>query len=124
MYIAYHIPSEGATSRTIAALNMIGEILFSPFRTSDPRAGELVFVEGIWGGANARKIRASCNLVRASKGELRSSRFEDSIYTQVDLLRSKLVNQDELDRARNNLRAQLVYELDRPSRVAGTLGFY
>ncbi len=49
---------------------------------------------------------------------------EDSIYAQLDLLRSKLVSTEELDRVRNNLRAQLVYELDRPSRVAGTLGFY
>lgn len=47
----------------------------------------------------------------------------DSIYSQLDELRSILASPDELERVRNNLRAHLVFDLDRPSRVAGTLGF-
>ena len=31
---------------------------------------------------------------------------------------------EELDRVRNNLRADLVYGLDRPARVAGSIGYY
>jgi predicted Zn-dependent peptidase len=42
----------------------------------------------------------------------------------LERLRNKLVTPEELDRVRNNLRADLVYGLDRPSRMAGSIGYY
>src|SRR5690606_2483280 len=48
----------------------------------------------------------------------------DTVYSQLQRLTAELIPAAELDRARNNLRSEMIYRLDRPSRIAGSLGSY
>ncbi len=123
--IGFHAPSARADLESMAALNMIGELLFSESgRLTRELKNNLSMVEGIWGGMDMRKDPSLFTVNARVKKGYTLEQVRDSIYTQLEQLRNKLVAPEELDRARNNLRADLVYRLDRPSRVAGSIGYY
>jgi zinc protease len=84
----------------------------------------LSMVEGISGGMDMRKDPSLFTVTARVKKGHTLEQVRDSIYTQLEQLRTKTVTPEELDRVRNNLRADLVYRLDRPSRMAGSIGSY
>lgn len=125
MYIAYHIPSIKNDFEGFAALNMINEILLSRSgRLTRLLKNKMSLVEAIWSDAELRKDPGLVTIGARLKRGVAMEQVRDSIYSQLEVLRSKLVSQEELARACNNLRAQMVFRLDRPSHFAGTLGFY
>lgn len=125
IYIGFHTPSARADLESVAALNMIGELLFSESgRLTRELRNNLAMVEGIWGGMDMRKDPSLFTAAARVKKGYTLEQVRDSIYTQLERLRTKLVTPEELDRVRNNLRADLVYGLDRPARVAGSIGYY
>ena len=125
IYIGFHAPSARADLESVAALNMIGELLFSESgRLTRELKNNLSMVEGIWGGMDMRKDPSLFTAAARVKKGYTLEQVRDSIYTQLERLRTKLVTPEELDRVRNNLRADLVYGLDRPARVAGSIGYY
>jgi len=123
--IGFHAPSARTDLESVAALNMIGELLFSGSgRLTRELKNNLSMVEGIWGGMDMRKDPSLFRVTARLKKGVTLGQVRDSIYTQLERLRTKLVTPEELDRVRNNLRADLVYRLDRPSRMAGSIGSY
>jgi zinc protease len=123
--IGFHAPSSRTDLESVAALNMLGELLFSESgRLTRELKNNLSMVEGIWGGMDMRKDPSLFTATARVKKGYTLEQVRDSIYMQLEQLRTKLVTPEELDRVRNNLRANLVYRLDRPSRVAGSTGYY
>jgi zinc protease len=122
--IGFHAPSARTNLEGVAALSMIGELLFSESgRLTRELRNNLAMVEGIWGGMEMRKDPSLFTITARVKKDYTLEQVRDSIYAQLEQLRNKLVTPEELDRVRNNLRADLVYNLDRPSRVAGSIGY-
>jgi zinc protease len=123
--VGYHAPSTRTDLESVAALNMIGELLFSESgRLTRKLRNDLSLVEGIWGGMDMRKDPSLFTVSARLKQGVTLEQVRDSIYTQLEQLKTKLVTPEELDRVRNNLRADMVYRLDRPSRIAGSIGYY
>ncbi|MCC6963810.1 MAG: insulinase family protein [candidate division Zixibacteria bacterium] len=123
--IGYHIGSARDNLEDLAAMNLINQVLFGQSgRLTKRLRDELALVESVWGNADMRKdpslTAISARLRRgASLNEVR-----DTIYGQLQRLTTELIPAAELDRARNNLRSEMIYRLDRPSRIAGSLGSY
>ncbi|TFH65645.1 MAG: insulinase family protein, partial [Candidatus Zixiibacteriota bacterium] len=125
IHMGFHAPSARADLENVAALNMIVALLFSESgRLIRELRNNLAMVEGIWGGMDMRKDPSLFTVTARLKKGYTLEQVRDSIYTQLEQLRTKLVTPEELDRVRNNLRADLVYRLDRPARVAGSIGYY
>ncbi len=123
--IGFHVPSAMADLESVAALNMIDELLFSASgRLTRELKNNLSMVEDIAGEMDMRKDPSLFTVTARVKKGFTLEQVRDSIYRQLDQLRTKLVAPEELDRVRNNLRANLVYRLDRPSRIAGSIGYY
>ncbi len=123
--IAFHAPSARDDLENVAALDMIGELLFSESgRLTRDLKNNLAMVEGIWGGIDVRKDPSLFTITARVRTGYTLEQVRDSIYAQLELLRKDLVAPEQLDRVRNNMRADLVYRLDRPARVASSLGSY
>jgi zinc protease len=125
LQIGFHAPSARNDLESVAALNMIGQLLFSESgRLTRELKNNLSMVEGISGGMDMRKDPSLFTVTARVKKGYTLEQVRDSIYTQLEQLRTKTVTPEELDRVRNNLRADLVYRLDRPSRMASSIGSY
>jgi zinc protease len=123
--IAYHTPTARDNFETTATLNVINELLFSRSgRLTKLLKNTLSLVESIDGSNQMHKDPTLETInVRLKRGGS-IERVRDSIYSAIEILKNTSVSTEELDRARNNLRAQMIYQLDRPSRIAGSIGFY
>jgi zinc protease len=123
--IAFHAPSTRNDFENVAALNMVGQLLFSESgRITRELRNDLSMVEGISGGMDMRKDPSLFSVTARLKKGFTLEQVRDSILVRLDQIRAKLVAPEELDRVRNNLRADLVYGLDRPSRVASSIGYF
>jgi predicted Zn-dependent peptidase len=123
--IAFHVPSIRDDFESVAAMLMINEILFSNSgRLTRLLKNQMSLVEGVWGYSEWRKDPSLESISARIKRGVPLEQVRDSIYSQLDLLRTKLVTPEELERARNNIRAQMVYELDRPAHIAGSVGYF
>lgn len=123
--LAFHAPSSRDNLENVAALSMIEHLLFSASgRLTRSLKNDLAMVEEIGGGIDWRKDPSLFTVSARLKKGFTFQQVRDSIMAGFEQLRARLVTPEELDRARNNLRAELVYNLDRPSRMAGTIGFY
>ncbi len=121
--IAFHVSSPLQDFEAFAAMNLINEVLFSKSgRLTRILKNSMALVESVSGDAELRKDPGleviSARLRKgASLNEVR-----DTIYNHLLQLSTKAISDDELDRARNNLRARMIYGLDSPSRIASSLG--
>ncbi len=123
--MAFHTGAPGTDLETHAALNLINEVLFSKSgRLTTLLKNELALVESVSGDAELRKDPGLQVIAARMRRGVAIDEVRDSIYSQLNLLGKELIPEDELDRARNNLRAQMIYRLDRPSRIASSLGVY
>ncbi|MCK4857502.1 MAG: insulinase family protein [candidate division Zixibacteria bacterium] len=123
--IGYHAPSIQSDFTSLATLRLINEILFSRSgRLSRLLINELSLVESIYGDLNVRKDPGLLVIGARLHGDVSPAEVRDSVYSQLELLKTVPISTEELTRACNNLRAQMIYFLDRPARVAGAVGFY
>jgi zinc protease len=123
--MAFHAPSSRDNLESVASLAMLDQLLLSPSgRLTRELRNDLAMVEQINGGVDWRKDPSLFSVAARLRKGFTFDQARDTIMARLEALRSKLVTPEELDRVRNNLRAELVYNLDRPSRMAGTIGFY
>jgi predicted Zn-dependent peptidase len=103
---------------------VIEELLFSDSgRLTRLLKNELSLVESLGSDVNMRKDPGLVVLSARLRRGVGLESVRDSIYSQLELLKTTPVGRQELRRAVNNLRAQMIYRLDRPARVAGRIGF-
>lgn len=125
LLIGYHIPSIKSDLQSVAALEMIQQILFSGSgRLTRLLRNKMSLVESLRGDVNVRKDPGLFVVSARLRRGVELERVADSVYSQIALLTTQPVSTADMKRAVNNLRAQMVYRLDRPARVAGSIGFY
>ena len=125
LQLAYHGGASGSDLPRLAILQIIAEILCSRSgRLTQVLQNQLSLVESIGADAELKKDPAlfTINARLTSTAKLRN--VTDTILAQLELLQQEPVSNDELTRARNGRRTQLIYWLERPAGVAGSLGYY
>lgn len=122
LLLAYHVPA-ASDLETMAALNIINQILFSQSGTlTNKLKKELALVESVDGQAEMRKDPGLESISARMRRGASMDQVRDSIYAELSRMGSVPISAEDLSRACNNLRAQFVYRLDRPSRIASSLG--
>ncbi len=125
LLIGYHGPDINVETNDFAALKIIAKILFlRSGRLTKMLYQDLQLVDRIWGNMEDQKdpglFMISANL---KKGES-IDRVKSVIFDQIQRLRDEPVTENELQKAKNSLKADLLYRLNRPHAVAGTIGFF
>lgn len=123
--IGFHAPAPRQDFAAVAALQLINHLLFSKSgRLTQRLKNDLALVESVFGNLELGKDPSLQTIsVRLKRGAT-FEQVRDTIFHHLQLLATEPVSPEELDRARNNLRAQMIYRLDRPSSVASSLGHY
>jgi predicted Zn-dependent peptidase len=125
LMIGYHTGTDCSHLQRMAALQVINHVLFA-------RSGRLTrlldtkmsLVEAISAEVELKKDPGLFEITAKLVDEGDIEQVRDSILSQMSLLRDEAISPDELNRAGNNLRADMIYDLNRPAAVAGYLGFY
>ena len=124
LLIGYHGPDISVETNDFASLKIISKVLFL-------RSGRLY-----------RKLYQDLQLVDRIRGEMEENKdpglfvisahlkrgktldqVKSVIFDEIDQLREEPVTETELQKAKNSLKADLLYRLNRPHAVAGTMGF-
>ncbi len=123
MRIAFHISTARSDFESLAALNLINEVLFSKSgRLTSLLKNELALVESVGGDAEMRKDPGLQVVATRLRRGANLAEVRDSIYNHLRQVGAQPISTEELDRARNNLRARMIYGLNSPSRIAGSVG--
>lgn len=121
--IAYHVNAAHSDFEGFAAMNLINEVLFSNSgRLTSLLKNQLALVESIDGGADMRKDPGLQSVSARLRRGANLAEVRDTIYSYLRQVSAQPISSEELDRARNNLRARMIYSLNSPSRIASSLG--
>ena len=124
LLIGYHGPNINVETNDFAALKIISKVLFlRSGRLTKRLYQDLQLADSISGKMEDNKdpglFVISANL---KKGKT-IDEVKSVIFDQVEKLREKPVTEHELQKAKNSLKADLLYRLNRPHAVSGTIGF-
>lgn len=123
--VAYHIPSANQDFKSLAAMNLINEVLFSKSgRLTQILKSNLELVESVRGEGEMRKDPSVQTISARLRKGASLSEVRDTIYSELRQISITPISAEELDRARNNLRARMIYGLNSPSRIASSLGVH
>jgi zinc protease len=119
LMIGYHAPAFSTTSVDSAALDLIGQLLFSE---SAPLYQELVvakqWVDTIGGGPELSRDPSLFAILARVKSEDLVPKVKETIDRYVQQLASQPVDQQRLDRIKSHLRYDFALGLDTPGNVA------
>jgi zinc protease len=119
MMIGYHIPAFSATSPDSAALELIGQLLFSE---SAPLFQELVvknqWVDFIQGGPDTSRDAGLFTIIGRAKSDDLVPKVKATIDRYVRQLQSTPADPKQLDRIKSHLRYGFALGLDTPGNVA------
>lgn len=123
--IAYHGPDLNFHDKDLLALQVLARMMFGEGgRLNTLLKDDLGLVDRI----NAEYEGMKDPGLFVIDLTLRDPKNRDStlriIYDGFDKIRKGQVSADELTRTVNELKAEYVFRLDRPARIAGTLGYY
>lgn len=124
LLIGYHGPDVNVENNDFAALKIISKVLFlRSGRLTKKLYQDLQLVDRIRGDMEENKdpglFVVSANLKRGKSPD----EVKTVIFDQIEKLRQQPVTENELQKAKNSLKADLLYRLNRPHAVAGTIGF-
>jgi zinc protease len=124
LLIGYHGPDINVETNDFAALKIIAKVLFlRSGRLYKKLYQDLQLVDRIRGDMEENKdpglFVISAHLKRGKPLE----QVKSVIFDEIEQLRERPVTETELQKAKNSLKADLLYRLDRPHPVAGTIGF-
>lgn len=123
--LAWHTGAAGYDLERLAALQLLSDILCSRSgRLTGLLKNNLGWVETI--RADAQMMKDPGLFVISARISERGGLeiVTDSLLAELNSLGETPVTAAELTRARNNRRARLIYRLERPAGVAGSLGYY
>ena len=124
LLIGYHGPNANVQTNDLAALKIISKILFlGSGRLTKKLYQDLQLVDQIWGEIEEHKDPGLFVISANLKRDKSMDEVKSIIFDQVDKLREEPVPQKELEKAKNSLKADLLYRLDHPHPIAGTIGF-
>jgi zinc protease len=124
LLIGYHGPNANALTNDFAALKIISKILFlGSGRLNKKLYQNLQLVDQIWGEIEENKDPGLFVINANLKKDKSIDQVKSIIFEEVEKLREEPVTEKELEKAKNSLKADLLYQLDRPHAIAGTIGF-
>jgi zinc protease len=119
MIVGYHIPAFSTTKVDSAALDLVGQLLFSE---SSPLFQELVvqkqWVDFVQGGPNLNRDPSQFLIFARVKSEDLVPQVKEAIDRHVKLLQNEPVDPKRLDRIKSHLRYGFALGLDTPGDVA------
>ena len=125
LYIGYHVPGFDATSRDIAALDVLGEAIFSQI---SPLFRKLVLeearVETLAGGAQFHRDPTLFTIMARLRdpGDLAS--VEQEIYRAITVAAEKPIDPQQLADIKSHMRYSFATSLDSTNAVARALGTF
>jgi zinc protease len=119
LLVGYHVPGFSPTSVDPAALDLVGQLLFSE---SAPLYQELVvekqWVDFIGGGPDFSRDPSLFTVVSRVKSEDLVPKVKETVDRYVQQLATQPVDQQRLDRIKSHLRYAFALGLDTPGSVA------
>jgi zinc protease len=124
LLIGYHGSDINVETNDFAALKIISKVLFlRSGRLTRKLYQDLQLVDQIWGDMEENKDPGLFVISANLKKEKPLDEVKAVIFDQIEKLREEPVTENELQKAKNSLKADLLYRLNRPHAVAGTIGF-
>ena len=124
LLIGYHGPNINVETNDFAALKIISKVLFlRSGRLTKKLYQDLQLVDQIWGNMEENKDPGLFVISANLKKEKSLDQAKSVIFDEIEQLRDEPVTENELQKAKNSLKADLLYRLNRPHAVAGTIGF-
>lgn len=124
LLIGYHGPDISVETNDFAALKIISKVLFlRSGRLTKKLYQDLQLVDRIWGNMEEQKDPGLFVISANLKKEKSLDQVKSVVFDEVEKLREEPVTANELQKAKNSLKADLLYRLNRPHAVAGTIGF-
>lgn len=121
--IGYKTFDPGENLEAYAAVRLFNEMLFAESgKATTLLKRELDLVESIRDEFNLSKDPGLNSIRIRMKRGVDPDTATDTLFTLIESVINQEDEPEALERARNNLRANMIYRLNRPSRVAGTLG--
>jgi len=125
LLIAFHGPHFGIEDYDFCALKLISRILFmSSGRTTKKLYKDLQLVERISGNMEENKDPGLFTIRTSLKKGKSLDEVKSIIYEELNKLKTEPVSERELDKAKNSVKAELIYRLNVPLSVAWTIGHY
>lgn len=124
LLIGYHGPNINVKTNDFAALKTISKVLFlRSGRLTKKLYQDLQLVDRIWGNMEENKDPGLFLISADLKKGKSLDQVKSIIFEEVEKLRQEPATEGELQKAKNALMADLLYRLNRPHAVAGTIGF-
>jgi zinc protease len=125
LIIGYHGPRFDNMSDDFCALKLIAEILFlESGRLTKRLRTDLQLVDRVSGEMQEQKDPGLFTVSASLKKGKSIQEVEDIIYQELQKLQGQPVSETELTKAKNSLKAQMYYRLNRPFSVASAIGHY
>ena len=125
MIIGYHGPRFDIMSDDFCALRLIAEILFlESGRLTKKLQTDLQMVDRVSGRMESNKDPGLFTISARLKRGQSLQEVKEIIFGELERLKREMVNERELTKAKNSLKASMFYRLNRPYRVASTIGHY
>lgn len=123
--LAYHTGAPGKDLQRSAVLQMIARILTSRSgRLTRKLKDDLAWVQSVRADAQFSKDPGLFTIDARLSDGIDLQAVTDTILALLTKLSQDTVSTEEVDRARNSLRADMIYRLERPAGIAGSLGYY
>jgi zinc protease len=125
LIIGYHGPKFDITSDDFCALNLIAEILFlKSGRLTKRLYTDLQMVDYVYGNMNENKDPGMFTISTNLKKGKSVQEVKDIIFEEIEKLKKEKVSDEELTKAKNSVKASMLYRLNRPYSVASMIGHY
>jgi zinc protease len=122
LIIGYHGPKFDIMSDDFCALKLIGEILFlKSGRLTKLLNTDMQLVDEISGEMQETKDPGLFTVSASLKKGISIAEVESLIFQEIDKLRKDKVSDQELTKAKNSVKAELFYRLNRPFSIATTI---
>ncbi len=125
LIIGYHGPRFDIMSDDFCALQLIAEILFlKSGRLTKKLQTDLQMVDRVSGRMESNKDPGMFTISARLKRGQSLQEVKEILFGELDRLGTEMVSERELTKVKNSLKASMFYRLDRPYRVASTIGHY
>lgn len=125
LLISFHGPNFEITDYDLCSLQLLGRILFmSSGRLTKKLYKDLQLVEYISGHMEEKKDPGLFVIRTSLKKGKSLDEVKPLILEELEKLKTELVTEKELEKAKNSVKAEMVYRLDNPFSVAYTIGHY
>jgi len=125
LIIGYHGPKFDIMSDDFCALKLMGEILFlKSGRLNKKLYTDLQMVDHISGDMQENKDPGMFTISTSLKKGKSLKEVRNIIFEEIEKLKRDKVSEEELTKAKNSVKAEMFYRLNKPFSIASTIGHY